>query len=406
MVSMRTLLALLAAFAWMAGCYPDAGDDDTGPSDDDDDTVPGDDDDTIPGDDDDTIPGDDDDTIPGDDDDATGVEDVAANAILFNEVMFNPSAANDTDGEWFELANTTGAGIDLQGCTLTDAVDDSHVIGGSLVVPAHGYVVLGVSANNAINGGVDVDYEYSGITLKNSDTDQLILTCVSEVDRVEWEFPGWPGDAGVAMNFDGTHAPDNDDPGHWCDASTRMANDDWGTPGSANDTCGGGTSTIEADDVVFSEVMQNPGAVGDPDGEWFELYNLTNDDLNLAGCEILDDGADSHTISGTLTIPAHGRVVLGYTDDPALNGGVAVDYEYGSSVSLGNGEDELILDCDGEIDRIAWDNGVSWPNVNGESMNLDEAHVLDNDDGANWCESTTPLGNGDMGTPGSANVSC
>ena len=404
MISMRWLLLLFAALAWMSGCYPEAGDDDTGPAGDDDDVS---DDDATEGDDDDDVSDDDDDSTEGDDDDDTGgVEDVPAGAVLINEIMFNPSAANDTDGEWFELANTTGGDIDLQGCTLSDSVDDSHTIGGPLVVPANGFAVLGISSNDAVNGGVAVDYEYSNITLKNSDTDQLILVCVGEVDRVEWAFPGWPGDAGVSMNFDGTHAPDNDDPAHWCDASTQMPNDDWGTPGADNDSCGGGTGTIEPDDVVFSEVMQNPGAVSDPDGEWFELLNTTSNDLNLAGCEIRDDGADSHTISGTLTLPAHGRVVLGYSDDPAINGGVSVDYEYGSSVSLGNGEDELVLDCDGEVDRIEYDNGVTWPNVNGASMNLDEIHALDNHMGNHWCESTTDMGTGDHGTPGAPNISC
>jgi len=404
MVSLRCMLLLFASLAWVSACYPDADDDDTGPSGDDDDVA--DDDDDV-ADDDDADDDDDDDTEGDDDDDDTGgVEDVPAGAILFNEIMFNPSAANDTDGEWFELANTTGGDIALQGCTLADSADDSHTIG-SLVVAAHGFVVLGISANDAVNGGVDVDYEYSNINLKNSDSDQLILTCVGEVDRVEWEFPGWPGDAGVSMSFDGSYSPDNDDPDHWCDASTRMPNDDWGTPGADNDSCGGGTGTIEEDDVVFAEVMQNPrDGASDPDGEWFELLNLTSDDLNLAGCTIRDEGTDSHTISGTLTIPAHGRVVLGYTDDTGANGGVSVDYEYGSSISLGNGDDELVLECNGEIDRIEYDNGVTWPNVNGASMNLDEAHALDNHLGNHWCESTTDMGAGDMGTPGLPNISC
>ena len=407
MRSHRFALAAAVALVWTWGCYPDPpGDDDDG----DDDTAMPDDDTAMP-DDDTAMPDDDasDDDASDDDasDDDTEVEDVPPGAVLFNEIMYNPSAANDTDGEWFEVHNTTGQGIDLQGCTISDIDGDSHTIGAPLVVPADGYAVLGASANQAVNGGVPVDYEYGSINLRNSDTDQLILTCAAEVDFVEWTFPGWPGDAGISMNYDETTVPDNDDPENWCDAATQMANGDWGSPGTQNDPCGGGTTTVNPNDVVFTEVMQNPqDGASDPQGEWFELLNRTGGSLNLSGCEIRDDGTDSHTISGVLIVPANGRVVIGYTTDQGDNGNIPVDYEYGGSISLGNGGDELILDCNGEVDRIAWDDGGDWPDPSGASMNLDESHLLDNDDGDNWCEASSAIGNGDYGTPGTSNDSC
>jgi len=375
--------------------------------------VPQDDDDVSDDDatDDDDSDTDDDDTtgIPDDDDDDddTAPVEVTPGAVLFSEVMYDPAAAADTDGEWFELHNTTGDDLDVGGCVLSDLSGDEHTIAGPLVVPALGYLTLGIAASTSINGGVDVDYEYAGINLRNSDSDQLLLTCTEEVDRVEWALPGWPGDAGVAMNFDVTYAPDNDDVSHWCDASTQMANDDWGTPGAPNDACGGGSTTIEADDLVITEVMANPqNGAADEDGEWFELLNRTGDALNLAGCVISDDGTDSVTISGAVMIAAGGRVVLGNNADPATNGGVTVDYDYGTGFSLGNGEDELVVDCDGEIDRIAWDDGATWPEPAGASMNLDEAYLLENEDGSHWCAATTPLGTGDFGTPGAVNDPC
>ena len=49
------------------------------------------------------------------------------------------------------------------------------------------------------------------------------------------------------------------------------------------------TATLHAaspGDVVINEVMQNPGAVSDAAGEWFELYNATGVPIALDGWRI------------------------------------------------------------------------------------------------------------------------
>ena len=43
------------------------------------------------------------------------------------------------------------------------------------------------------------------------------------------------------------------------------------------------------------------------------------------------------------------------------------------------------------------------PDPNGASMSLEDP-ALDNNVGANWCESVTQFGDGDFGTPGSENI--
>ena len=418
------LCSILALSLGWAGCDPPArpdgpdddddivGDDDDVVGDDDDvvgddDDVVGDDDDVV-GDDDDVV-GDDDDVV-GDDDDVVGDDDdttpqnIPAGALLFTEVMFNPAAVNDSDGEWFELWNTTGTTHDLGGCTISDDSGDSYSVS-SISVPGGAHVVFGVSTNQGDNGGVPVDQGYGGsINLRNSDPDQLVLTCGSVVDRIEWD-TSWPGGSGVAMAFDESEEPDNDTPDHWCDATASIGNGDLGTPGDANGGCGGSTQVPGSDDLVFTEVMQNPAAVDDADGEWFELLNRTNDTLDLTGCTLSDLGSDSHTI-GSLTIAPHTRLVLAKNADFATNGNLAVDYEYGSSLSLGNGDDELILSCGAEVDRIEWTGSAPWPDPTGASMSLDEGSHLDNEDGANWCEGSSSYGAGDRGTPGGVNDAC
>ncbi len=159
-------------------------------------------------------------------------------------------------------------------------------------------------------------------------------------------------------------------------------------------------------DIVINEIMQNPSAVSDANGEWFELYNTTAGPIDLDGWAITDNDSDIHVIDngGPLLIDAGGFLVLAANADPATNGGVPVDYAYGSELTLANGADELVLvSTDSlEIDRVEWDGGTLFPDPNGASMAL-LATNLNNNDGTNWCEAMTLYGDGDFGTPGAAN---
>lgn len=169
-----------------------------------------------------------------------------------------------------------------------------------------------------------------------------------------------------------------------------------------------------AGDIIITEIMQNPSAVGDAAGEYFEIYNTTATAIDIDGWAIQDDGSDDHTINngGPLMVPANGYLVLGINSDMSANGGLTVDYQY-SSYSLSNSADEVVLVCDPlvamtEIDRVDYDGGATFPDPTGASMNLDIAAFdgTSNDMGSNWCESTISYGLGDLGTPNAANESC
>ena len=75
--------------------------------------------------------------------------------LVISEFMANPQAVLDANGEYVEFYNNTSNPVDINGFTLRDDGVDSHVIanGGPLVVPAFGFIVLGVDANSGTNGG-------------------------------------------------------------------------------------------------------------------------------------------------------------------------------------------------------------------------------------------------------------
>ena len=137
----------------------------------------------------------------------------------------------------------------------------------------------------------------------------------------------------------------------------------------------GGTDTSSTDtteyNIIINEIMQNPSAVSDSEGEWFEIYNNSEEEIDLNGFIIKDNDTDSHTVSSTTIVQPYSYAVLGRNADYSANGGVYIDYEY-SSVNLANGADEIILiDSFGEtVDSVAYDGGTNWPDPNGATMAL------------------------------------
>ena len=152
-------------------------------------------------------------------------------------------------------------------------------------------------------------------------------------------------------------------------------------------------------DLLITEIMANPLAVGDSAGEWFELYNPTTEAVDLNGLILSDDGSNNHVISssGSLFINPGEYFVLTNNADSSTNGGFIADYEY-SSFSLGNTDDEIIFsDSMGELLRLNYLDGFDAPGRSRELLGLDMIE-------SNYSLTDTSLiyGMGDIGTPGSA----
>ena len=94
--------------------------------------------------------------------------------------------------------------------------------------------------------------------------------------------------------------------------------------------------------LVITEIMQNPSAVSDNQGEWFEIFNPGEMNVDLIGCIIKDNGTDYHVIDSSLYIEAKHYYVLGNNANYETNGGADIGYQY-ADISLGNGNDELVL---------------------------------------------------------------
>jgi hypothetical protein len=162
-----------------------------------------------------------------------------------------------------------------------------------------------------------------------------------------------------------------------------------------------------AGELVITELMKNPDLVEDDLGEWFEVTNVGDRSLSLAGLAVEDDDGDGFTVNAW-TLDSGARVVFGASTDTSVNGGAPVDFAYDVEVfKLGNDDGAVVLRLgDAVIDVVAYD--ATFPDEAGCALSLDPGayDVDDNDPAAAWCSAATPYGLGDRGTPGALNDAC
>ena len=335
--------------------------------------------------------------------------------VVITEIMANAGVVADADGEWFEVY--VARDVDLNGLQIGERGTVRRTLGGGqcLRVTAGTHLLFARKDDPSVNGGLPpVDFTFS-FNLVNSDGEVFLSRDDELLDAV-----GYGSSVnGVSSNLDPRYYdPDlNDDRGVWCRGTTPFGDGDLGTPGAPNVECDvappdglcndDGVNRMpvapEAGDLVITEIMANAGAVGDTDGEWFEIFATADVDLN--GLQLYDRGALKNTlVSGRcLRVAAGSHVLFARKDDPAINGGLPeVDHLF--TFNLVNSSGALAIGHGGEVlDEISWASSK-----NGISRSLDPGFydAEANDDPSLWCDGSTAFGAGDFGTPGELNPAC
>ncbi len=226
-----------------------------------------------------------------------------------------------------------------------------------------------------------------------------------DTDCDDWSDNDADGDGHDAIEQGGSDCDDGDNtisPG-----ATEVRD---GLDNDCNGACDEGL--IATGELIVTEMMKDPTLVSDSSGEWFEVYNTTTTDIRICSdWAFADDGTDWFVLPSetTVLVPAGSFAVFARDADTSSNGGVLADHGYATGMQLANGDDELVLLHGGvEIDRVVYDDGETWPDPVGASISLDPSALTaeQNDDSGNWCEGTSPYGDGDLGTPGGANDGC
>jgi len=313
--------------------------------------------------------------------------------VRITEWMANPRGP-DADFEWVEVAFADDA--DLNGFQLGAAPDSLEVaVDQSDCVPvdAGERVVFGASPRAAPR----VDAEL-GFSLGNSNARSIVAAFEGvELDRVDYdhtvEGSAWLLDAEGAVCL--------------AASTDEYAPGNFGTPGQPNPPCppvlldGMCLEDDRARKIVsptpgqvrITEWMASPAAAEDRDGEWVELHFTAAADLN--GLTLSDLSGATTTVEGESCagVSAGTRVVFVRNLDPTRNGGLQ-DADAQLSISLNNQNETITLSIDGEtLDSITYARSET-----GASTQIDEA--------GNVCTASSPYGDGDLGTPGSANPHC
>ncbi len=162
-----------------------------------------------------------------------GSSGTSTGSIVITEIMPNPAVSSDTYGEWFEIYNADTTAIEISAWQIADNDGEFHQIDPGIdyfAIQPGEYMVFGRSADTSLNGGVDLDYEYSGFNLANTGDEIILLNARgTEVDRVEYDY-NYPFDSGYSAWLSDP-ALDNNNVNNWRQATRQFGAGDYGTPG-------------------------------------------------------------------------------------------------------------------------------------------------------------------------------
>ena len=263
--------------------------------------------------------------------------------VCINEVIPNPNGADNgtwPNGEWLELHNSGTSDVDLTGWKAVNGAGKTLTFNANTIVgyqsgnastwtisPSE-YVVI------ARNGDGNFYMTNTGMSMELVDNNNNVLhqaTWGSVVSGKSYE----QDQSSPTSNWVATGSP---------------------SPGQINSA--GGTTTMTPGDIVISEVMANPWPSYDnaswPGGEWVEIMNTGNSDIDLTGYKLLDAAGNTlefnptHLVNAT-SDPNSMKITPGQHRIVAVNGTSA----YGV---LNNGPESLTLQ---------WPNGspsheISW----------------------------------------------
>lgn len=288
------------------------------------------------------------DAVPdGLDQDCDGIVDEDAaqpDDILINEILYDPLYTSDRQGEFIELINPTQRSIQIQGWTLSNAVGQFHRIdtaGRSLIIDPGQVILLAISSDTTLNGALNPDYTYQGITLANgSDTlslrvdDQLISqlhygsdSLLPDVEGASLQrTPACAGaDAGEARSGDLAEDAASRDPTAstsdaecWCASLSPWvkgdSSRDLGSPGAPNSPCAfdpladqdgdgvaaaefGGTDCLDQSSSVYPGAPEVPYDGIDQDCDGHDLIDQDGD--GFASADDVSTGTDCDDLDST-----------------------------------------------------------------------------------------------------------
>ena len=379
------------------------------------------------------------------------------NSVVINEVFYDPPG-NDTGYEWVELYNNSSTDIDISGWDLKLASGDYYTFPAGTVIEAHTWIVVhnnsdGTNTNDEFftgsSGFGNMSNTANSVVLFNS-TAHNINTIVDFIQYgaggQTWESLAvqkgiWTQgdfaqdcDEGFSLNL----YPDGDDnntSNDWiCCSASLLGSNCQATPTPPTGvptftptfiyTYTPGptfTPTPISNSIVINEVYYDPPG-NDTGFEWVELYNRSNNSVDISGWQLKLATGDYYTFPEGTIIEAKSWVVVHNNSD-----GTNSDDEFYTGTegfgNMSNSANSVVLFSGSEhtlenlVDFIEYgDGGQTWESLavskgiwtegdfielctEGYSLNLNP-DGNDNNRSNDWhCCSSTKLGTNCVSTP-------
>ncbi len=160
--------------------------------------------------------------------------------------------------------------------------------------------------------------------------------------------------------------------------------------------------TVPMGAVIITEFMANPDVDSDAKAEWIEIYNTSDNSIDLSVLKVYKNTTKYNvTFVGNTVIASHEYMLIARSTEAVLP-----TYDATSPFSLTNGGADISI----VLNDMVLDVVTYTASTKAKSWQLDPS-FLDwelNNEAEAWCLGTTTISdtNSDLGTPGLANIAC
>jgi len=229
--------------------------------------------------------------------------------IVFNEIAWM-GGLESSSNEWIELYNFNNTSITLDGWKIT-ANDGQPEITLSGTIPAYGYFLLERSDDDSATD-VEADQIYTGSLSNDGETLSLINLGSEIIDTIN-NGSGW-----LAGDNENKLTMSRNSNGNWVNSPfvggspkklnpNNNENEEESTPSSKPAPENNSSNfNIKNSDLLITEFVSDPD---DGKNEWIEIYNNTNNSLNLNNCYI-EEGSETKSSFAQENICASCYIIL------------------------------------------------------------------------------------------------
>ncbi len=255
--------------------------------------------------------------------------------LLLSEIMVTP----DSSGEWIEIFNATNSPVSLAMFKLADSagIATAETIGceHSFINPGSYYVFYADSVKFRKNYGDIANGTQANFGSLNNTRDLIYLydfrgNAVDSLLYENWDFKR-------GFSFEKIDLFAENVPRNWARSVDSLK----ATPGKANSVAN--LPEYEPKSVIINEIMFEPSS---DNCEFFEIYNPTNESVQIGGWKFRDERSNEKPICETKYFLRPDNYFLVSADSSAIkyyNLRKENVYVVGSDFALGNDEDEIVL---------------------------------------------------------------